>query len=96
VLPGFSCKTGEQQNGDGSQTAVKVCFPNGGGGIGTNCDFGPAACQSGICLTKESGNVCSQTCSSSSPCPTGYVCKAEVLAATPSSTSMVCVPVADE
>ncbi len=95
VLPGFSCKTGEQQNGDGTQTSVKVCFPNGGGGTGANCDFGPAACQSGLCLTKETGNVCTQACSSSAPCPSGYSCRMEVLAATPTMTSSVCVPLND-
>lgn len=89
---GFSCESGALQNPDGSagSTSVQVCFPDGGGEIGSACAFGPAACRSHLCLKKDSGNVCTQKCAVSTDCPANWSCASEL---TPSGDpENVCVP----
>jgi len=69
--PDFTCQvaldqaTGQQQS---------VCFPNGGGQVGGDCTFGPAACASGLCITKTSGNICTTLCTDSTDCPDTWTC----------------------
>ncbi len=92
LCPGaFSCQSGTLKNADGSLgSAVSVCFPDGGGGTGSSCAFGPAACKSHLCLKKDSGNVCTQTCAASADCPTGWQCAQEAM--TDGNRVLVCVP----
>jgi len=52
---------------------ASICFPAGGGGVGADCSFGPAACESKYCIKAGSGNVCSITCEDGS-CPGDWVC----------------------
>ena len=64
--------------------------PTGGGGVGSACAFGPAACQSHLCLKKDSGNVCTRQCVVDADCPAQWVCAEEK---TPDGTLMnVCLP----
>jgi hypothetical protein len=67
---GFACR--EALLPDGTETSV--CFPTGGGLAGADCSFGPAACQSGLCIRKESGPVCTQPCGADGQCPERWVC----------------------
>ena len=88
---GFSCQPGTLQQSDGTLGAdVKVCFPAGGGGVGSACAFGPAACQSHLCLKKDSGNVCTEKCSVTADCPDKWSCAGEPM---PDGTQLnVCLP----
>lgn len=88
---GFSCQPGTLSLSNGALgSAVKVCFPDGGGGTGSACAFGPAACQSHLCLKKDSGNVCTKTCSVDADCPANWTCAEEKM---PDGTSVnVCLP----
>ena len=88
---GFSCQSGTLALADGTLgSAVKVCFPDGGGGVGSACAFGPAACQSHLCLKKDSGNVCTRPCTVATDCPASWSCAAEKM---PDGTSVnVCLP----
>lgn len=52
---------------------VNVCFPVGGGALGSDCSFGPAACAEGICLERPLGRICSRECQRE-PCPPGWRC----------------------
>lgn len=52
---------------------VNVCFPAGGGEIGSDCSFGSAACADGICLERTLGRICSRSCSQED-CPNGWKC----------------------
>lgn len=70
----FSCRPGRQDDGDGTSTPVSVCFPDGGGDVGADCSFGPAACQSGLCIKKDSGNACTAPCDDATPCAAGWSC----------------------
>lgn len=84
---GFSCQSGTLEQ---AGSAVKVCFPDGGGGVGSACTFGPAACQSHLCLKKDSGNVCTKGCTVDADCPDKWVCAAEK---EPDGTDLnVCLP----
>ena len=88
---GFSCQSGTLKNADGTLGAsVSVCFPDGGGGTGSSCAFGPAACKSHLCLKKDSGNVCTQSCTASTDCPTSWQCAEESM--TDGTKVQVCVP----
>lgn len=69
--PGFGCRPAELLDGSGQ---TEVCFPEGGGQPGADCTFGPAACESGLCVRKASGPVCSATCVEDSDCPGGWAC----------------------
>jgi hypothetical protein len=88
---GFSCQSGTLSLSDGTLgSAVKVCFPDGGGGVGSSCVFGPAACQSHLCLKKDSGNVCTKACTVDADCPDKWVCAQERM---PDGTAInVCLP----
>lgn len=72
----FTCRTGRRPKGDGSFEDVSVCFPDGGGGAGADCTFGPAACRSGYCVKKSSGNVCTELCPDGGACGEGFSCTA--------------------
>ncbi len=75
---GFSCQAGKLTADDGTQTGdVQVCFPDGGGGVGSACAFGPAACKSHLCIKKDSGNVCTVKCTAPTDCPTDWSCGSE-------------------
>lgn len=68
---------------------VDVCFPAGGGGLGSDCTFGPAACADGICLERTHGRICSKACWVDD-CPPGWRCD---LAPTTDGTKFpVCLP----
>lgn len=72
---GFSCRTGQRPKGDGTFENTSICFPDGGGELGADCAFGPAACASGYCIKKPSGNVCTVTCADDpSVCPEDWFC----------------------
>jgi hypothetical protein len=88
---GFSCQQGTLQQADGTLgDEVSVCFPDGGGNAGSDCTFGPAACQSHLCLKKDSGNVCTKQCSVTADCPAKWSCE---LTGEPDGTQIeVCVP----
>ena len=88
---GFSCQPGTLRQADGTLgAAVNVCFPDGGGGVGSGCAFGPAACRSHLCLKKESGNVCTKTCTANGDCPAQWTCAEETM---PGGAKVsVCVP----
>ncbi len=88
---GFSCEQGTTQGDADGGSAVSVCFPNGGGGVGADCTFGPAACQTHLCLKKDSGNVCTASCTSDTNCPATWSCL-PVNDATDENQSNVCVP----
>lgn len=73
---GFSCQAAAVKAADGTvgSSTQSVCFPDGGGDLGSACAFGPAACKSHLCLKKDSGNVCTKACLSSADCPSGWGC----------------------
>lgn len=72
----FRCRSARLIDEDGSSSAsVDLCFPVGGGGVGADCTFGPAACSDGLCLKKASGNVCTSPCTGGD-CPDGWSCGA--------------------
>lgn len=88
---GFSCRTGQRPKGDGTFDQVPVCFPDGGGELGADCSFGPAACESGYCIKKPSGNVCTITCADDPDvCTDGYVCSEQTTV--DGETVSVCLP----
>ena len=77
--PNFTCRKAQLLSGaDAGAQQVDVCFPVGGGQAGAACAFGPAACESGLCIRKGSGPVCTQTCTADAGCPAGWRC-AQVL-----------------
>lgn len=53
---------------------VDVCFPAGGGEIGSDCSFGAAACAEGVCLEWRLGRICSRHCTTADQCPPGWRC----------------------
>lgn len=88
---GFSCRTGQRAKGDGTHETVPVCFPAGGGEVGADCRFGPAACESGFCIKKASGNVCTATCDvDPDVCPIGWRCEEETTVE--GDVAVVCLP----
>jgi hypothetical protein len=84
---GFACRQAVRA---GSTDGVAVCFPSGGGVAGSSCTFGPAACEQGLCLRKDSGPICTQPCMSDGDCPTDWKC--DVLATVDSRSVQACVP----
>jgi hypothetical protein len=94
--PNFTCEPATQ--GDlfdgGSGDSINVCFPQGGGVVGSDCTFGPAACADRLCIQKDSGNVCTKACDGGiSDCPTGYDCEATILVgSTATNKTPVCIP----
>ena len=84
---GFSCRTASTQDGVEQR---EVCFPNGGGQPGAACDFGPAACETGLCIRKDSGPLCTSACAGADECPEGWSC--ELLAAVDERSVQACLP----
>ncbi|MEY3014001.1 MAG: hypothetical protein RIT45_2736, partial [Pseudomonadota bacterium] len=62
---GYACMT--LTNGKGG------CFKTGDGKLGESCSK-DLDCQSGVCEAADNKYICSQTCTSSANCPTGYAC----------------------
>lgn len=88
---GFTCRSAQKPAAEGGFEAVDVCFPDGGGDVGADCSFGPAACRSGYCIKKEkSGNVCSRSCAEDADCPGEYRCRSAVTV--DGRQAQVCVP----
>lgn len=67
---GYACRPAVGPHG----TELPVCFPNGGGKPGGACAFGPAACESGLCIRKETGPICTVGCSTGADCPEEWLC----------------------
>ncbi|MBK7858776.1 MAG: hypothetical protein IPJ65_09180 [Archangiaceae bacterium] len=85
---GFECR---KATAPGASTPIDVCFPNGGGNVGADCSFGPAACSSGYCIRKESGSVCTSACQdAASDCPAEWSC--EPLATVDNMSVTACLP----
>lgn len=68
---GFTCRKAQAAGGTDE---LDVCFPNGGGTAGADCAFGPAACESGLCIRKDSGPICTQACTADADCPETWLC----------------------
>lgn len=84
---GFTCRDAFGPDGT---TTVPVCFPNGGGKAGASCSFGPAACETGLCIRKDSGPICTQPCTSNAECPDEWIC--EVRNTVTDSSVQACIP----
>lgn len=86
--PDFACETAtDSSTGEDSS----VCFPKGGGVVGSDCTFGPAACSDRLCIKKESGNECTKECSDASDCPDGYSCALHIVVGQ-TDQKQVCLP----
>jgi hypothetical protein len=85
--PGFSCRKARLADMSGE---TDVCFPNGGGTPGANCDFGPAACESGLCIRKDSGPICTASCATDGDCPETWSC--ELLRTVTDQSVQACLP----
>ena len=83
----FACRKAQIPD---SPTQVDVCFPNGGGKSGASCSFGPAACDSGLCIRKDSGPICTQGCGTDADCPAGWLC--DVLLSVTNQSVQACLP----
>ncbi|MBX5482491.1 MAG: hypothetical protein IRZ16_11745 [Myxococcaceae bacterium] len=84
---GFTCREAAPLDGSAN---VKVCFPVGGGSAGADCSFGPAACESGLCIRKDSGSICTLPCELDADCPESWVCNA--LSTVDGQPVQACVP----
>ncbi len=84
---GFACR---QAVGPDGTTQVPVCFPNGGGKPGADCGFGPAACESGLCIRKDSGPICTMGCAADADCPDDWIC--DLLRTVTESSVQACLP----
>ena len=84
---GFECR---QAQLSGQTSTANVCFPVGGGKIGADCAFGPAACESGLCIRKASGPLCTSSCQAATDCPADWGC--EITKAVTEQSVQVCVP----
>ncbi|MFT3708961.1 MAG: hypothetical protein QM817_15030 [Archangium sp.] len=84
---GFACRQAFAADG---VMQVPVCFPNGGGKAGGNCEFGPAACESGLCIRKDSGPICTQGCMTDADCPTDWIC--DTLLSVTNQSVQACLP----
>ena len=84
---GFVCRKAQMQ---GTTTDAEVCFPNGGGTAGADCTFGPAACESGLCIRKDSGPVCTRICADTTECPDGWTCS--VVRTVTEQSAQACLP----
>ncbi|MBS2030848.1 MAG: hypothetical protein JST54_23295 [Deltaproteobacteria bacterium] len=89
--PDFTCESALDVS---TGNTAQVCFPNGGGLAGGDCTFGPAACASGLCIAKVSGNICTVACDTthgSADCPSGWACTQHTPVAGGGDTT-VCIP----
>ncbi len=84
---GFACR--KAVAGEGA-AELEVCFPEGGGGAGADCSFGPAACASGLCIRKDSGPICSDACTEDSQCPESWHCS--IVRAVNEQSVQACLP----
>jgi hypothetical protein len=84
---GFSCRPAEPMSGG---EAIEVCFPLGGGLPGADCTFGPAACESGLCIRKDSGPLCTMACGVDGDCPASWRC--DGVATVEGLSIQACVP----
>jgi hypothetical protein len=85
---GFTCRKAAMPGMSGQ---IDVCFPNGGGGAGADCSFGPAACASGYCIRKESGPICTSSCvDATTDCPADWTC--EMLSTVDNMSVTACLP----
>ncbi len=84
---GFACRKAVLPNASGE---IDVCFPNGGGQAGASCEFGPAACSTGLCIRKDSGSICTMPCTEDAQCPQGWTC--DVQLAVTSQSVQACIP----
>lgn len=71
---GFRCADGQDAE---SGEAIRICFPSGGGTLGADCTFGPAACESRLCIKTSGQNLCAEACGSDGSCPEDWVCDPE-------------------
>lgn len=69
---GFTCRKAQLPMMSGQ---LDVCFPAGGGQPGADCAFGPAACESGLCIRKDSGPICTVSCRDGAACPEDWACQ---------------------
>lgn len=83
---GFACRTAKLASGDDTS----VCFPEGGGGAGADCSFGPAACAQGLCIRKDSGPICTMPCQDSGDCPVDWAC--DLVKAVTDQSVQACIP----
>jgi hypothetical protein len=68
---------------EANATPVRICFPDGGGAPGSDCQFGPAACADRLCIKKDSGPVCTKPCGTDAEvCPVDWICDSSVLTVT--------------
>ncbi len=65
----FVCQTGQSTHPERDE--INICFPEGGGVVGADCTFGPAACGSRLCISVDFGgeNVCTVPCGEDGSCP---------------------------
>lgn len=88
---GFACRKATLPSSlGGMEQTIDVCFPNGGGTAGAKCEFGPAACESGLCIRKDSGNICTLGCAADSECPENWKC--ELLRSVTDQSVQACLP----
>jgi hypothetical protein len=89
---GFACRTADLPGPSGAMDGgtVPVCFPNGGGLAGASCEFGPAACSTGLCIRKDSGSICTMNCATEADCPQGWSC--DVQLAVTNQSVQACIP----
>jgi hypothetical protein len=87
----FVCQTGQSTNDDRGE--IRMCFPAGGGEIGSDCTFGPAACASRLCITRGGmgSDICTVACGDGGACPDDWVCDPEALTVDNRQIA-VCVP----
>lgn len=94
----FSCQSAVDSSDPTGATSKNVCFPTGGGGQGSSCAFGPAACEDRLCIKKDSGNVCTRQCTSPADCATngvtGWGCELKNLVGDtdPTKKIKICTP----
>lgn len=84
---GFACRKAMPLGGG---AAVDIRFPEGGGQAGADCSFGPAACESGLCIRKDSGPVCTVACTDDPGCPEGWHCN--IVRAVDDQSVQACLP----
>ncbi len=88
---GFVCRTGTSTALDSDE--ISICFPAGGGQLGSDCTFGPAACESRLCIRRGGvgTDICTIPCPESGDCPEDWVCDPHA-GTVDGGTIPVCVP----
>ncbi len=71
---GFRCASGQDTE---TGETLSICFPDGGGVMGSDCSFGPAACESRLCLKSGGVQFCTVPCDENGGCPEDWVCDPE-------------------